>query len=152
VQGVVHRPIVWMMAREYYELPVLGRVFRAIEAIPVSRDGKDSGALRAALRALDAGRILGVFPEGRIATTRGKLLPFETGAAMIAIRAGATVYPVHQRGTTFGQSMTAAVLRRQEVTLTFGPGIELASEFGRTKQLEAPTARLREAVQSLADA
>ena len=47
---------------------------------------------RAALRALQAGRILVVFPEGRIATA-DELLPFHVGVAMMAIKARVPIYP-----------------------------------------------------------
>ena len=124
IQSLLPRTIVWMMAREYYEMPVLGRLYRQMGAIAVSRDGKDSSALRAALRALDKGNILGVFPEGRISTGR-ELLPIEPGLAMIALRSGATVHPIFQTGTSRGQSITAAVLKPQSVRVHFGAALTL---------------------------
>ena len=45
-------------------------VFKRIEAIPVDRFARDTASVRAALRHLKEGRILGVFPEGRIERTR----------------------------------------------------------------------------------
>src|SRR2546423_79348 len=70
IQSACPRLITWMMASEYYELPGLNWVFRTIGAIPVDRSGRDLAATRAALRALQRGGVLGVFPEGRIETTR----------------------------------------------------------------------------------
>jgi 1-acyl-sn-glycerol-3-phosphate acyltransferase len=149
IQSVVHRPIVWMMAREYYEIAALRWIFESIRAIPVSRDGKDSSALRAALRTLDDGHLLGIFPEGRIETRR-ELLPFQTGAAMIALRGRAPVVPVYQMGTTFGRSMGMAFAVPQQVRMRFGPAIDLAGQFGRTRELERPTSVLEGAMQVLA--
>ncbi len=148
VQSVVNRPIVWMMAKEYFEIGALRWLWDAIRIIPVSRDGKDSSALRSALRTLEAGRVLGIFPEGRIETTRS-LLPLETGATMIALRSRAPVIPVYQTGTTFGQSMVGAVLIPQQVRLRFGPAIELASRYGKTRDMDAPTQELFDAMQRL---
>lgn len=151
IQSVIARPIVWMMAREYYQIRALKWLFDSIEAIPVSRDGKDSTALRAALRALANGRLLGVFPEGRISTT-GEILPLQTGAAMIALRAGVQVQPVYQTGTPRGQEILEAIALPQHVTMRFGDPIDLPTEFGRTRDLDAPTARLHQTLRTLADA
>jgi 1-acyl-sn-glycerol-3-phosphate acyltransferase len=151
IQSVVNRPIVWMMAKEYYEIAALKWVFDSIRAIPVSRDGKDSTALRAALRTLEHGHLLGIFPEGKIETKR-QLLPFQTGAAMIALRGRAPVVPVFQSGTTFGRSMLGAILVPQQVRVRFGPSIDLAGQFGRTRDLAAPTAVLEGAMTTLATA
>src|SRR5207249_2405149 len=78
IQSACPRLITWMMAREWYEMRGLNWVFKTVGAIPVDRSGRDLTATRAALRALEAGQILGVFPEGRIESTR-ELLPFQTG-------------------------------------------------------------------------
>ena len=106
LQAVIIRPIVWMVAREYYEQPGLARMFKLLSAIPVDRNGKDSGALRAALRTLKAGGVLGVFPEGKINLTP-RLLPLQPGVGLIAARSGAPVYVAHVAGTVRGKGMAA---------------------------------------------
>src|SRR4051812_42213381 len=70
IQSVCPRLITWMMAREYYNVRGLGWVFKAVGAIPVERSGRDLASTRAAMRALANGAILGVFPEGKIETSR----------------------------------------------------------------------------------
>jgi len=42
---------------------VVKRMFELIDSIPVNRNGNDVGATRAALRVLDKGEVLGVFPR-----------------------------------------------------------------------------------------
>jgi 1-acyl-sn-glycerol-3-phosphate acyltransferase len=118
------RLITWMMASEYMDLPGLGWFFRTIGVIPVERSGKDSGPLRAALRALQQGRVLGIFPEGRISKT-GELLPFQTGVGMIAAKSGATVFPAYQTGPHLGREVTAGVLIPTTARLAFGPPLKL---------------------------
>jgi len=144
IQSASHRQIVWMMAREYYEIPQLNRIFRAISAIPVDRSGRDMPAMRSALRALDQGRILGIFPEGKIETTR-ELLPFQTGVALMASRTGVPIFPAYIEGTQRNQSMKQSYILRQESTLAFGQPIHLA---GRP-ELEPATARIQQAVETL---
>lgn len=148
IQSVCPRLIVWMMAREYYHIKGLSWIFKAIEVIPVDRGGRDLAATRAALRALESGRILGVFPEGRIETTR-ELLPFQTGVALMAIKAAAPVYPAYLDGTQRNKSMVNALLHRNRATLTFGPEVELDRSATSKEALAAATARMTEAVAAL---
>ena len=148
IQSALHRPVIWMMAREYYEIGPMRKIFQALNAIPVTRDGKDSTALRSALRALDAGRLLGVFPEGKIAINK-RLLPFQTGVAMIALRAKVPILPLHLTGTTRGKSMARAFVFPQQVRLRFGTPIDLSQHFKRNVDLAQPTAMLQNAVDDL---
>ena len=135
--------------REYVELPALSWIFRMIEAIPVGRDGRDMAATRQALRALSNGRILGVFPEGRIERTR-ELLPFQTGVALMALKTRLPVHPVYLDGTQRGDPMGRAFLRRQQAQVTFGPPVRLHEEFS-TKDLDGATFALYQAVQCLGE-
>jgi 1-acyl-sn-glycerol-3-phosphate acyltransferase len=145
IQAPLRRVVVWMMAKEYYELPILNRVFRTLEAIPVDRAARDTSAMRLALRALQDGRVLGIFPEGRIETKR-ELLPFQPGVAQMAVKAGVPVCPAFLDGTQHGLGdMIPAYFRRQEATIRFGPPIRLERGSGKGAT-DAATARLREAV------
>lgn len=150
LQSVCPRLVVWMMAREYYDIKGVRWMFRAIEAIPVERSGRDMTATRAALRALAEGKILGVFPEGKIEKTRD-LLPFQTGVAMMAIKTKVPVYPVFLEGTQRGMEMIRAFLTPNEVTFAFGPPIEFDRSDTSHATLEAATDRIREAVEQLRD-
>ena len=148
IQSVCPRLIVWMMAREYYEIRALKWVFKAIEAIPVDRGGRDMTATRAALRALENGRVLGVFPEGRIEKTR-ELLPFQTGVALMAIKTGVPVYPAYLDGTQRNKPMLRAFVQRNRATLTFGPQVQFDRTSTSKEGLQAATERLTEAVANL---
>jgi 1-acyl-sn-glycerol-3-phosphate acyltransferase len=148
LQSVCSRVVVWMMAREYYDIPGLRYLFERLQMIPVERSGRDMAATRAALRALEGGRVLGVFPEGRIETDR-QLLPFQTGVALLAAKSGAPVYPAYLDGTQRGREMVPALLRPGSATLAFGPEVAFdRSESGRAG-LEAATAAITEGVRRL---
>jgi 1-acyl-sn-glycerol-3-phosphate acyltransferase len=149
LQAVTPRVIVWMMAREYYEIRAMKPFFRAIRAIPVDRSGRDVAATRAAMRALADECILGIFPEGRIAPTR-ELLPFQTGVAMMAIKTKVPVYPAYIDGTNRGMEMVEAFFTPNEVRLRCGPPIQLATGKGSRPDLDISTEKLRSAVASLA--
>ena len=148
IQSVCPRLIVWMMAREYYEIRGLHTIFRTVEAIPVDRGGRDLAATRAALRALEAGRILGVFPEGKIETSR-QLLPFQTGVALMAIKAGVPVYPAYLDGTQRNKKMVQAFLYPNVASLAFGPAVEFDAGSTSKEVLQAATDRFTEAVARL---
>ena len=148
IQAVCPRLIVWMMAKEYYEIKAMNWLFRAIEVIPVDRGGRDLAATRSALRALEAGRILGVFPKGKIETTRD-LLPFQTGVALMAIKANVPVYPAYLDGTQRNKSMVAALLTRNRATLSFGPAVEFDRSATSKEVLQDATERMTAAVTEL---
>lgn len=148
IQSVCPRIVVWMMASEYYDLPMMRWVFEAVQAIPVDRDGKDLAATRAGLRALKAGRVLGVFPEGRIETSR-ELLEFQVGVALLAIKSGAPVYPAYLDGTQRGREMAASVLRPCRATIAFGPELEFDRADVSRENLAAATAIIRGGLEEL---
>jgi 1-acyl-sn-glycerol-3-phosphate acyltransferase len=141
------RLITWMMAKEYLEIKSLGWLFNKVGVIPVERTGHDTGPLRAALRALKSGRLLGIFPEGKISETNG-LLPFQVGAALMALKAGVPIYPAYLDGTQRNKGMLQAALFCNNAKIAFGPPIHLQGGTSR-EELEAATASIRCAMQAL---
>src|SRR5260370_42708938 len=102
------RPLEFLTAGEYFGIPVLSFVLRALRAIPVARNGRDMAATRTALRRLTEGRLLGVFPEGRFNPGPG-FLPATTGIAWLALKSRAPVYPVFIHNAPQGKSMLATL-------------------------------------------
>jgi 1-acyl-sn-glycerol-3-phosphate acyltransferase len=150
IQSVCPRLITWMMAEEYYEIRALRWIFKAIDAIPVDRTGRDPGATRAALRALKDGRILGIFPEGKIEDSH-ELLPFQHGVVRLADKLGVPVYPTYIDGTQRGKEMLPAFLERNRAAVAFGPRMDVRNVGSADASIEAATARVRDAVASLRD-
>jgi len=148
IMALSPRPIRWMMAKEYESIRPLRRLFEVIRTIGVARDGRDSRALREALRALHHGDLLGVFPEGRIETS-ANLLPFQPGAAMIALRARVPVIPVYHHGMPLCESMTVPFAVPQTVDITIGPPIDLAAHLS-LREVEPATQFLQRSVLALA--
>ncbi len=120
IQACCPRPIIWMMAAEFFALRRLGWLFELAEVIPVKRGQRDATSLKRALRALDAGRVVGIFPEGRIERS-SELLPFAPGAMHIARRARAPVLPVALDGSQRNSSLPGAYLLPRDVWISFGP-------------------------------
>lgn len=80
--------------QELYKSRFLASLCRAIEVIPVSRDGQDAKAVIAALRFLKKGEKIAIFPEGTRNKTEEELLPLKGGAALFAIKGKVPIYPV----------------------------------------------------------
>jgi 1-acyl-sn-glycerol-3-phosphate acyltransferase len=148
IQSVCDRVIIWMMAKEYYDIKAMTWVFKILEAIPVDRSARDTASVRAALRNLHDGRILGVFPEGRIEDSR-EFLPFQTGVALMAIKTGVPVYPAYLDGTQRNKSMGLAFAFPNRATLAFGPPVEFDRSSTSRENLEAATAKIKAAIEAL---
>lgn len=78
---------------------LVGRFIRYFGAFPVSLERVGVvKALKKAREVLRNGDTLVVFPEGSRAYSDGRMLPFKTGAAKIAVDAGVPILPVTIRG------------------------------------------------------
>ncbi len=77
----------FLTKRSIFRVPVLGWSIRAAGFVPVDRGNRARGisTFEAALRLLKAGRSLVIFPEETRSRT-GELLPFKSGAALLALR------------------------------------------------------------------
>ena len=149
-EGRGERIIEWITAREYAEVggPV-GWICRVARSIPVDRGGNDMAAVKEALKRLKEGRIVGIFPEGKINTGDG-LLAFNPGLAFIATRAKVPVIPAYIHDAPGGRSMVEPFLTPSDSHIVFGEPLDF-SDFRRptAKQREEITARIREAVLEL---
>ncbi|MBI1900644.1 MAG: 1-acyl-sn-glycerol-3-phosphate acyltransferase [Planctomycetia bacterium] len=131
VQLTTRRNIHFMIARQYFEHPLLGWCFRILDCIPVGRGGIDTKATRMAIRAAQSGGLVGVFPEGRINTTSDLFLPARPGAALIALKARVPVVSCFVQGSQFGGSPESSYFMRSHARITVGRPIELSAFFGR---------------------
>lgn len=120
------RVIGYLMAREYYDQPGLaGWVGHAMQAIPVDRDGHDVGPTREAIRRLERGDLIGIFPEGGINTGEG-LRAANPGIAFLALKAGVPVIPVYIQGVPQATSMVAPFYTPSRVRVIYGTPIDLS--------------------------
>lgn len=95
VSMAVPRRLQWMGKKSLFTFP-FARLFYLIGCFPVDREGGGRAALKAALRYLELGAALGIFPEGT--RRKGDHDPdssAKSGAVMLAARSGARVLPVH---------------------------------------------------------
>ncbi len=92
------RPIHFMAKAELFQFSLLGSILKGLNAFPVKRGTADRNAIRQALRHLQSGEIIGIFPEGARRKVVAKTA-IHSGVAMLAIKSGAVVVPVAVSGT-----------------------------------------------------
>ncbi len=92
------RPVIFFSKVEVRRWPLVGWIATAFGSIFVRRGEADRQAMREALAALAAGRVIVFFPEGH-RTTTGGLLRAQPGISLLAQRSGAPVWPVALTGT-----------------------------------------------------
>jgi 1-acyl-sn-glycerol-3-phosphate acyltransferase len=95
------RPIRFVMDHRIFATPVLSWVFRQGKAIPIAPAKEDEQLMNAAFeevaRALEAGELVCIFPEGRITDT-GELYPFRPGIRRVLDRTPVPVIPLALKG------------------------------------------------------
>ncbi|MBI3625297.1 MAG: 1-acyl-sn-glycerol-3-phosphate acyltransferase [Candidatus Rokubacteria bacterium] len=144
VLGVaVPRKITFLvMPRVYHTTPLHPLFFRHVGSIPVNLEKPDPGAIKRALRILEAGGVIGIFPEGPF-SLEGRLVDGQPGVALIALRAGVPVVPVGIIGTYEAlRGRPWRVPRRYPLTVRFGPPLS----FGRARREVRIQRALREEV------
>lgn len=93
-----NRQVYFMAKSELFKIPLLGSLIRSLGAFPVRRDKSDRNAIRTAIKLLEKGNVVGIFPEGGRSHT-GELMKPHLGAAMLAFKAGVPILPVALSGT-----------------------------------------------------
>jgi 1-acyl-sn-glycerol-3-phosphate acyltransferase len=152
VGALAPRHLSFMAKAELFAIPLFGRLIHSLNARPVRREGADPAALRTALRLLQEGRTLLVFPEG----TRGEesiLRPPKAGAGMLAVLSGATVVPVYIAGSGRAWPRGHRLPRPGKVRVTFGPAMrfERRTDADRKEQYEAASRAMMDAIARLKD-
>lgn len=127
--GAAPRPMHILVKQEMFK-GFLGRVLTASGQLPVDRRG-DRAALQRCKEVLDAGRCVGILPEG----TRGSgaAADINGGVAWLALNSGAPVVPVAILGTRQGDEHLDFVPRPgRRFHVSFGSALTLARRAGET--------------------
>ncbi len=117
------RRVDFMAMAELFRNPVIGWLVRALGAFPVDRSRRDPGAVREAVRRLQAGRCVVIFPEGGIRLGPDSVLggnpQFKPGAGALAMMSESTILPVVVRDTRKPYSLKNW-FRFSPMSVTFG--------------------------------
>ncbi|MGN1370313.1 MAG: lysophospholipid acyltransferase family protein [Aristaeellaceae bacterium] len=83
--------------KELWKFKPFAWIAKDLKAIPVDRHNTDMEAMRACMRVVREGHVLGIFPEGT-RHHQGLMTELESGVAMIALRARVPLVPVYITG------------------------------------------------------
>lgn len=112
----LEREVNYMAKAELFHVPVLSWILPRIRAFPVKRGGVSKESIRLSLQLLQDGHILGIFPEGTRSNAGGM---GKKGAAMLAMKSGATVIPA---------AIVGGYKLFRPMKVVYGPPVDL-SEF-----------------------
>lgn len=154
--AVVPRHIAFWAKSEYFTGTGLRgwgmrTLMNGLGAIAVNRDGGRAAltALDAAIPALKAGDLVGVYPEGT-RSPDGRLYRGRTGAVRLALLAGVPVIPVGVRGTDRVQPIGSHVPKLGvKVSIKFGKPIDVIGLTMDSATLRAVTDELMMEIQKL---
>jgi len=136
------RPVEFFCKVELYSYPVLGALLDAYGVIWIHRGQPDRRALRAAMEALQAGRLVGIAPEGRESLT-GSLEPGTGGAAYLAYKANVPLVPVTYTGTENSRLYpNLKRLKRTQLTCTIGKMFSLDPAGDRQEAVSCGTQKI----------
>ena len=153
IMAACRRPIRFVMDHHIFRWPVLNFAFRTSKAIPIAGAKEDAAMMERAFeevgKALDAGDLVGIFPEGKI-TGDGNINPFRPGITRILARNPVPVVPMALRGLwgsffsrKHGPAMTKPFRRGvlSHIELVTGPAVPAAEAL--PEKLQADVTALR---------
>ena len=140
-----------------FKVPILGKIILAAGQVPVERESAVAGkAIDHAKAILEAGHMLGVYPEGTL-TRDPNLWPMvaKTGLARLAIITRAPVIPIAQWGSqkvvpTYSKKVH--LFPRSKITIRAGKPVDLSQWYGKEedpKALVEATAKVMEEITKL---
>ncbi len=148
VGAATTREINYMARETLFRFPVVGRILRGVNAVPVDREGGGAGGLRAILERLLEGGAIILFPEGT-RSGNGELQKAKSGIGLTVIKSNAPVVPVRVFGTFQALNRRHSVPRPAKVIVRFGRQLDFSA--ARSEAKTCPKPRLKEIYQEVAD-
>ena len=153
ISSACRRPIRFVMDHRIFRMPLIRFIFRHMRAIPIAPAREDPVMMEAAFaevaRALAAGELVGIFPEGRITDT-GEFYPFRSGIQRIVGQTPVPVIPLALRGLwgSFfsrkdGPAMSKPLRRGLFSKIGLVAGAPVAAQAATPEHLQALVAELR---------
>jgi len=117
--ATIRRPLTYLTRAAFFDVPGFAGLIRSLGAIPIRRGVADHSGLDRAVRALETGHALLVFPEGG-RMKDGRLHPALPGLGYLVSRTRVPVVPVYLSGTN---RIRRCMVRRDRVRITFGEAL-----------------------------
>lgn len=143
------RQVFYMAKAEIFEFhPLVAAIVSGLGAFPVRRGKGDSDAIVQAVRMVDAGHVVGMFPEGT-RSRDGSLQRGKTGAARIALTAQCLVVPAVVINSEPVLRDFLKFRRRPEVIMRFGAPFTLEGDAADPQRVQQATTEMMLALAAL---
>jgi len=151
LNAISPEPLVFLAKKELFKGKLKNWLFRNMNAIPVDRSKADFNALNEALKRLEEGCKVCIFPEGHRAPERGFLKP-KPGVGYLAIKSGVPVVPVYIHNSTDILSRDNKKFRipKKEVLVIFGEPIKFEGYPDNIKGYKKVSNLIMEEIKKLA--
>lgn len=153
LMGETPRNIDFMSVVEFLSVPFVGRLFTQVNCFFLDRSRNDPRAVRTALDRLRKGRLVSMFPEGRIRDFADSIIhgkPFKPGLARLAVMAGAPVVPcIVLDGDKFKKFTAWLPLMRTRYGVIYGKPIAPRTDLTESDAIADLTTRLAAAYPAL---
>ena len=127
------RPVRFMAWDALFNIPLFGLLIRALGAFPVDiRKGKGEAAYHQAVRVLERGEVLGIFPEGG-RSEWGVMGELRQGVARLAIETGAPIVPVTIGGAFRAWPKWKLLPKPAKIIVRYHQPIHLSDEDRRSR-------------------
>ena len=133
LQAATDEQVSWLVAKEYVRHPAFAWFLNGAEAIATRRSGIDIDATKKAIERAAAGRMVGMFPEGRINRTDELLLPVRPGPIYVALKARVPIVPCWIEGAPYAGTPWSPFFMAARVTIRVGEPIDLSEAYGRER-------------------
>lgn len=145
-QSFCPRPVHSMTKSTQFGHPIFRWALPRVLAFPTRRYRVDPQTVRVALRLLDRGEIVGIYPEGE-RSWDGRMQPLRRGTVRLILKAGVPVVPCGLWGSYAAWPRWSRRLRRTPVRIRFGEPMR----FGRHDDRAEREAALPGATRKVAD-
>lgn len=116
------RPVSYLARDSLFTIPILGWILRRTYVMPINRESAGSASIRNAVRRMEHGLLVGIFPEGT-RTRDGNVGEMKPGFVSLIRRVNVPVYPVGIAGAHEAFPRGAWFLRPRPVRVIFGEPI-----------------------------
>ena len=118
------RKLNFMAKEELFKAPFLAWLFRSWAAFPVKRDTADLSAIKEAIKRVEAGGGLLLFPEGRRSVNGEIGIKAEAGIGFFAAKLNVPVIPAFVTGTEKALPRGAKFLRLSRISVYYGKAVQ----------------------------
>ena len=141
------RQIHYMAKMELFKFKPLAWAMRQFGTFPVNRGEVDRASIKAGIQILDAGEVLGLFPEGHCQKAEG-LGDIRAGISLFSLRDSVVTIPAIMRGTD--RAFKGGIPRFPKIDIIFGAPLEMPGpDTPRSDRARLVTEHVRQALTAL---